>query len=224
MVGFNLSKVAAKDGTKNYNKMLEDQNKKMGIAREEDSKNINLSLIKKDQDSTLTLEKQMESTREGSDTLKVTEKAINEEKKVYNERRIQNPENVMAINIAAEAHDLKHQEAYKAAENKEKQDTEFWDKYIGQELEGEKTTVDKNVSKTQLANAPERFKGLDTAVDKVVEYKVPNLVESSLKDADAMLFHIYAAAHKENRDLNDTEKQMVVDINSYKNRTLFESK
>jgi hypothetical protein len=224
MSGFNLSKVAAKDGTKNYNKMLEDQNKEMGIAREEDSKNINLSLAKKDQDATATLEKQMDSNRDGKDTLKVTEKAINEENKVYNERRIESPENVMAINIAAEAHDLKHQDAYKAAENKEKQDTEFWDKYIGQEIEGEKTTVDRNVPKTQLADAPERFKGLDTDVDKVIKYKVPDLVKASLRDADAMLFHIYASAKQENRDVNNKEKQMIIDINSFKNRTLFESK
>jgi len=222
MTKFNLSKMAQKKGFKNYNTMLEENNEKMGFTTEGDSKNINLSLPVKDQVAIDTLEKQIDANRDGKDSLKVTEKAINENEKVYNDRRVSNPEGISSINLASEAYDIKHNEAYKKAEDKEKNETEFWDKYLGTEIQGEKTTVHNNVTKTQLENAPDRFKGLDTDVNKVINYKVPKMVQASLRDADAMLFHIYASARKENRELSAQEKQMVIDINSGKDRYLRE--
>ena len=43
---------------------------------------------------------------------------------------------------------------------------------------------------------------------------------SAIKDADAMLFHIYRTAVQEGRELTDQEKQVVTDINSGKVRLL----
>ena len=42
----------------------------------------------------------------------------------------------------------------------------------------------------------------------------------SIKDADAMLFHIYATAVKDGRNLNKNEEQQVVDINAGKTRLI----
>jgi len=43
---------------------------------------------------------------------------------------------------------------------------------------------------------------------------------SAIKDADAMLFHLYKVAAQEGRELSEPEKQIVADINSVKARIL----
>ena len=65
-------------------------------------------------------------------------------------------------------------------------------------------------STSQLPNNPNRFKG----------DKVNKMVMASIKDADAMLFHIYATAAKSRRNINNEEKQQIVDINSGKMRLM----
>ena len=46
------------------------------------------------------------------------------------------------------------------------------------------------------------------------------MVMAQLKDADAMLFHIFATAKKEKRDLDEEEKQQVTDIEAGKSHIL----
>jgi len=119
---------------------------------------------------------------------------------------------VMDINIESQDYDNKKTEAFKGAEGKK--DTAFWDKYVGVQLEGEgqPTKIKNNIpsSASQLQNQPNRFKGKN--VDK--------MVMASVKDADAMLFHIYATAEKLGRKLTTNEEQQVVDINAGKMRIL----
>jgi hypothetical protein len=119
---------------------------------------------------------------------------------------------VSPINAKTEEFTQKHEEDFKKAQKNSKNDTEFWDKYVGVQLEekGRPIKVDNNVpsSGSQLQNNPDRFKGED----------ITKMVMASLKDADAMLFHIYAKASKEGRELSEDENQQINDICSGKIR------
>ena len=208
---FNLSKTAADKRYKSYDKMLSGNNTEHGIETV-DSSTTEYRLSRKNKDNTVPFEKQIDAVRKGKDNLMVAEKALNTEPKVFLDKRNEEWDtSVMPINLETEKHHQKHVEAFKDAEKNDKE-TLFWDKYVGKQILREVTKVDKNVSETQLENAPERFKNLEDATD--VEIK--KMVSASLKDADAVLFHIYATDNKEDRDLNDKEKQIVVDINSGK--------
>lgn len=216
---FNLKKVAKKTGFKNYNKMLEDQSNERGWTAPKESKNVNLSLDTKDKDNTIPYEKQIETNRKGKDTLKITEKALDTEPKVYLDKRLDKKRgNVMDINLATEVHNQKFLKAFEAMEDKDKRDTLFWDKYVGVQLLGdesiERTKVDNNISNSQLENCPDRFTSLgkDTTVFDVLDKDVKKMVTASIKDADAMLFHIYRSAAVQDRKLTGTEQQMVNDI------------
>lgn len=211
MVKFNLSKTAAKSGFKNYNKMLEDNILVPGgdIA----NKNINLSLDVKGNDSTVPFEVQLESSREGSDNLIIAEKALDSSKKVFNNKRLDQTGDVMPINLETIKHEQKKEKAYKDATTSNS-DTAFWDKYLNVSVGDSK--VDVNVPNSQLQNISDRF---DTIEDST-KAKYDKMVYASLKDADAMLFHIYAKAAEEKRKLNEIESQQIIDINSGKMRLL----
>jgi hypothetical protein len=209
MTKFNLSKTAAKSGVKNYSKMLEDN--VLVPAGDVPEKNINLSLPVKENDTTVPYEAQLEASRDGKDNLATAEKALDENPKVYNDRRLDQTGDVMPINLETIKHEQKKEEAFKNATTSDS-DTAFWDKYLNVSV-GE-TKVDVNVPNSQLQNVSERFDKIDDAT----EAKYDKMVYASLKDADAMLFHIYATAA--GRELTDIEKQQVVDINSGKARLL----
>lgn len=83
---------------------------------------------------------------------------------------------------------------------------------MGVQLEGKMKNIDGNIpaSASQLQNISDRFKG----------DKIDKMVMASVKDADAMLFHIYATVAKENRKLTTQEHQQITDINSGKIRLL----
>jgi len=227
MAKFNLKKNAKKTGFKNYNKMLEDQSDERGWTAPTESKNVNLSLDTKKKDNTIPLEKQIDTNREGTDTLKVTEKALDTEPKVYRDKRLDKERsNVMDINLATEANCQKFLKAYEAMEDKDKRDTLFWDKYVGVQLLGkesvERTKVDNNVPKSQLENSPDRFTsmGKDTTVFDVLDKDVKKMVTASIKDADAMLFHIYKTANVQGRKLTSVEQEMINDIETSKMKVL----
>jgi len=210
MKKFNLSKTAAKSGFKNYNKMLEDN--VLVPTGDVTEKNINLSLTVKDKDNTIPYEKQLEAARDGKDNLIVTEKALDTNPKVYNNKRLDQTGDIMPINLETIKHEQKKEEAYKKATTDS--DTTFWDKYLNVSV-GE-TKVDANVSDSQLQNVSDRFDKIDDASDA----KYDKMIYASLQDADAMLFHIYATSEKEGRGLTSIEKQQVNDINSGKARLL----
>jgi predicted nucleic acid-binding protein len=210
MSKYNLSKEAKKSGFKNYNKMIEDN--VLVPAGDIAEKNINISLETKDKDNTVPYEVQLEASRDGKDNLIIAEKALNENEKVYNEKRLDQTGDVMPINLETIKHEQKKEEVYRKAATDG--DTAFWDKYLNVSV-GE-TKVDVNVPISQLHNVSDRFNKIDDATDA----KYDKMVYASLKDADAMLFHIYATAS--GRDLTVEEKQQVVDINSGKARLLME--
>lgn len=210
MAKFNLSKTAAKSGFKNYSKMLEDNVLVPAVDIAE--KNINLSLPVKDKDNTIPYEVQLEASRKGKDNYATAEKALDENPKLYNDRRLDQTGDVMPINLETIKHEQTKEEVFrKAAMDK---DTSFWDKYLNVSV-GE-TKVDVNVPSSQLQNVSERFNKIDDAT----EAKYDKMVYASLKDADAMLFHIYATVEKASRELTAIESQQIIDINSGKARIL----
>jgi len=212
MTTFNLSKTAAKTGFKNYNKMLEDN--VLVPAGDVAEKNINLSLPVKNKDNTVPMEVQLEASRDGKDNYATAEKALDENPKLYNDRRLDETGDVMPINLETIKHEQKKEEVYRKATVANDKDTAFWDKHVNISV-GE-TKVPVNVPKSQLENAPDRFNKIDDAT----KAKYDKMVYASLKDADAMLFHIYASAAKGKRDLTEKESQQVIDINSNKARVL----
>lgn len=220
MPKFNMTKFAKVTGYKNYNRMLEELREDQDLSSETADRNINLSMPIKDADNTVPFEKQLEAARKDENTLIITEKSLNDAPKLFLDRRIEEGDtDIMPINLVSESYDQAKTKAFKEAEENDKMDTTFWDKYIGVQLEEEKTKVDNNVKNTQLENDPERFsaKKEPETIDQA-EYN--KIVEAKLKDADAMLFHIYAQASLQKRDLTTGEQQMVRDINIGKSHIL----
>ena len=161
----------------------------------------------KNKDNTVPFNQQLEASRKNE-----TEVAINEagmDDKIVDFKSTDKKQ-VMDINIESRKYIDEQADAYKKAENASKADTEFWDKYVGVQLEGTMKKIDNNIpgSASQLQNAPNRFKG----------EKIDKMVMASIKDADAMLFHIFATVSKESRSPTEEEQQQVIDINSGKIR------
>jgi hypothetical protein len=219
MKKFNFKKRASSEDYVIADKMLDKNRKDMNLSNNQQgvvNKNINLSLPIKEKDNTIPMDKQIGDTDVGLKRQDNTEFSITEAGMSKEEVDFQSKEKkqVTDINEKTEEYNQKHLEEFKKAENDSKKDTSFWDKYVGVQLEGEgmPTKVDNNVpaSASQLPNNPERFEGKE----------IKKMVMASLKDADAMLFNIYANAHKENRAVKEEEKQQIIDINSSKIRLI----
>jgi len=212
MKSFNLKKNAAKNDYTTHNKMLEERNKEMGLSPPDVNTEVNLkNNNRKDKDNTLLYEGQMDEVRKGTKPI-ITEGGLETGEKVYNDKRLDvwdTPINHVT-NVVSEKADQEKLKAFKEAENEDKRDTSFWDKYVGVQLDGKATKIVNNVQKSQLPNHPDRFNG-----DQIDE-----MVMASLKDADAMLFHIYATANEQNRDLDKNEIKTIANINEGKKEIL----
>ncbi len=211
MEKFNLKKIASEKIPVISDKAIQKNREDMNLCNEAQGvvgKNINLSLPTKKKDNTVPFNAQLDDFRKKDVSYGITETKMNKKEVSFGEKT----EGIMPINIETEKFHQEKLKKYKKAEEKTKKDTDFWDKYVGLQMEGPTTTVNKNIPKStsQLPNNPERFK--DKNIDK--------MVMASLKDADAMLLHIYASAFSENRELTEKEKQQIVDINSGKMRLL----
>ena len=211
MKSFNLHKNASTKEPVIQEKMLKEQRENMEMCTESqkvDGKNINLSLPTKDKNNIIPFNVQLASARKEKDENQIIEAKMNQKETKENDKKMQ----ITTINEESQKYDTKKEKAYKKAEDKDKNNTSFWDKYVGQQIEGEKTTVHKNVPPkgSQLPNNPERFKGKN----------IKKQIMASLKDADAMLFHIYAQAAKDNRNITENEAQQIIDINSGKMRIM----
>jgi hypothetical protein len=212
MKKFNLRKRASADSVIS-DKAIQEIRENMGHSVSQQGfaeKNINLSLPVKNKDNTIPFNVQLNAARKNAESApSITEYHMEDKEVDFNSKdKVQ----VMDINVESQEYDNKKTEAFKKAEGKK--DTAFWDKYVGVQLEGEgqPTKIKDNIpaSASQLQNRPERFKGKN--VDK--------MVMASIKDADAMLFHIYATATQAARKLTTEEKQQVTDINAGKMRIL----
>ncbi len=161
-------------------------------------------------DNTVPFNVQLDAERKNSETEPSITEADMDQKEV--DFKSKDKKQVMDINVETQKYDTKKIKALKAAEGKK--DTAFWDKYVGVQLEGtgQPTKIKDNIpaSASQLPNNPDRFKG----------EKVNKMVMASIKDADAMLFHIYATVAKAGRNINKQEKQQITDINAGKMRIM----
>jgi len=213
MKKFNLRKEASSKDFIISDKSLQKNREEMELSSDKQevvNKNINSSLPIKNKDNTIPFEKQMEAARKDKKDVSIIEADMRDKEVSVGEKT----EGVMPINLKTQEYVEKHTDEFKKAEEETKRDTAFWDKYVGMQLEGPgfPTKIDKNVplSASQLENQSDRFK----------EDKTKQMIMASLKDADAMLFHIFATASKEQRNLNDKEKQQITDINAGKTRLL----
>jgi len=213
MKKFNLRKKASAESFVISDKAIQENREKMGQSVDQQDvvgKNINLSLPIKNKDNTVPFNVQLEAARKNTEAEPSITEARMDQKEV--DFKSKDKKQVMDINVDSQKYDNKKTEAFKSVEGKK--DTDFWDKYVGVQLEGEgqPTKVKNNIpgSSSQLQNQPERFKGKN--VDK--------MVMAAVKDADAMLFHIYATAAKSGRGLTSDEEQQIIDINAGKIKIL----
>lgn len=210
MTKFNLRKKASTGDFTISDKGLDKNRKDMNLSNEQQGvveKNINLSLPVKNKDNTVPFNVQLEASRKNDEKVAITESGMDDK---ITDFKATDKKQIMDINVESRKYIDEQADAYKKSENSSKSDTEFWDKYVGVQLEGNMKKIDNNIpgSASQLQNAPGRFKG----------EKINKMVMASMKDADAMLFHIYATVSKENRNLTKEEQQQIVDINSGKIR------
>lgn len=209
---FNFSKKASTANVVISDKGLDENRKDMNLSNEQQgvvSKNINLSLPIKNKDNTVPFNQQLEASRKKEKEVAITEAKMDDK---ITDFKATDKKQVMDINMETRKYIDEQEDAYKKAENASKSDTTFWDKYVGIQLEGNMKKVDGNLpgSASQLQNISDRFKG----------EKINKMVMASIKDADAMLFHIYATVSKENRELTVEEQQQIADIHSGKVRLL----
>jgi hypothetical protein len=235
MKKFNFSKQAKREESEGFeiaDKMLGTVIGGNADSSDVPEKNINASLPIKDKDNTVPFEKQLEAERKEAKSEMVTDKALDKSPKVYNDKRSDEWDTkVLPVNLVSESYDQKHAEAFAADSKTAKDDyTKFWDKYVGVQMEGEITKIDVNVpeSGSQLQNSPDRFKFKDENVVKEigsgdVEGIATKMVTASLKDADALLFDVYAKAFSEKRELTKEENQKIGDINNCKLAALTQS-
>ena len=92
-------------------------------------------------------------------------------------------------------------------------DTKFWDKTFGKE-------ESIALAPSQLHNHPDRV-GKLTPENVANDPQLKEMVIASLKDADAMLFHIYHTAAINKRELNTVEQSLVDGISQDKVKIAF---
>lgn len=200
------------------------------------------AMLEKDRRKTkeVTHEARLDEARKNAKAAeKVTEGSLEDaESSLFPHRQFKDGEDnyqVSPIDALAHANDRKFRDAFSKA-NKGA-DTAFWDKYVGDQLDGPVTKVPANVPSigSQLPNSPERFGKLDNLpLDPKAQVNRKNfspaldikpmhgfagnekalkMAMSSLKDADGLLFGIYFKAAQENRTLSKDEKDLVNGIN-----------
>jgi hypothetical protein len=108
--------------------------------------------------------------------------------------------NGLPINDLAEARDQEKIRAFKDAETIDG-DTSFWDKTFSD-------VKPLKAAPSQLHNAQDRVSKL-TPENVADDPKLKEMVMASLKDADAMLYHIYSVAARQSRELNKDEAALV---------------
>lgn len=224
MAKFNLKKQAKKnDSVEPYPKRLSSQNDDRDHTVDSESKietiQGKLSENRKDEKDTATYESRMSEARSGSPD-NVSENQIDTSKSYCPHRQHDNLRPAIKPNdLLAESYD----QAYyaKFADKDEAQNTEFWDKEIGVQLSGEKTTIVGQVtgSGSQLQNHPDRFKatkerdivdGIDPAEsDSAVKDDNKMVMASSLQKLDQQIFQLFYTASSSNRDLTGEENDRI---------------
>ena len=230
-MAFNLKRQAQTE-SKHYDEYLEDNRKELGNEANKEPGNIDYELqqVQKSHKKVPTdqiTQEQLSDKRAGTND-GVLEKALNENPDLYNKKRTDKAyaTTVKANDLVSESYDQKIRGEFVKAEDAQDRDTSFWDDYVGDQRIGEKQTIINNVQKSQLENHKDRFDGLDktmaTDEDQSVNRGRIDTPDKFYKmvTADSMLFHIYATAASQGRDVNEEEAQKINDINSGKARVL----
>lgn len=237
-MAFNLSKISSKQSeVKSYEAQLRESNSYHGLHAESNPGSIDYQLKEKghkNADNLIPFEKQMENARAKKINSGNTEKSLNDNEKLFLDRRIDktNKTTVKPLDLLAEAYEQVRNNAFA---KKNKSGKAFQNKNPGEQMIGEKTKIVGNSQNSQLANNKDRFEGLSEtqpihtdhnknadAMKKEDNIKPMSSAKETIKEADAMLFHLFAKAASEGRGLTYTESQMVVDINSRKAKILSE--
>ncbi len=212
----NIIKKRAKANSPVINdKGVQENRENMNLSNEQQGvvgKNINLSLPIKDKDSSVPFNQQLESSRRNDKSFSIIEGQMDKREVNVNSK---GKKQVADINIESRKYMDEQSKKYKDAESATDSNTEFWDKYVGVQMEEDTKKIDNNVppSASQLPNSAWRFE----------EGGPKRMVMASLRDADAMLFHLYATAASEKRNFNEEERQQIIDINSSKMRIIAEA-
>jgi len=230
-----LQKKADFSWNKHYEQMLRENDKDHGQPIRDASGITDWQLQQhghKEQDSSSHYNKQLGEERKGTNEA-VVEKAFDKNPKLYNLHRNDKAwdSKVTAVDRMDEAYYQEKMKAWSEAQKGQDWDTSFWDKYVGNQMQGPTTKITDNVQKSQLQNHPDRFVGLDKEMPIMDRYQDSEkvwgkaedfykMVEASLKNSDAILFTIHAKAAIEDRELTEKEQQMVTDVNSAKVRLL----
>lgn len=175
----------------------------------------------KDKDNTVPFNAQLAKERSG--TVEAVTDAQLDGEKLYNDKRDDRTHGQpsLAQNLVHEAFHKDKVDAYREAQRDQERDTSFWDKNVGEQMIGPKTTIVKNKQESQLANHPDRFESLSHDLKTEPKSLVyAEEIASALKQADAMQFQIFATAAKMGRSLTDDEQQKISDINSGKARLI----
>lgn len=233
---FNLSKSAANsDAPKPYEKYLLDSNEGHGLKADPNPGNLDYLLtrkVHKNKDASVPFNKQLADARKGTNN-GILEKALNDNPTLFQERRSDKAYagNVSGNNLLVESYDQRREAAFEAARKGGPKTTDIAAEKVDEQYIGEPTKIVGNTQGSQLENQPDRFKNLESTQpnneDQEENRKTLNksdnfdeMVTAALKQADAMLFTIYARAAYEGRDLSSNENQMISDINSAKARVM----
>jgi len=213
---FNLKKHSQ---VKVYDKMLQDINKKDGneITVGPGSYEYLLKDVRKDPSGDKNYEKLLMENHANNDVQVITDKALdNRDGKTYIPMRDEKPVPIMDYAKEFEKDEFKQ---YKDGQDNMKDlDTAFWDKFVGEQLvDREPIKIVGNEQSSQLLenyDSREDFRKATPSMKKSAE------LLNTIKDADALLYHIYRLATMESRETTEQEKQIINDVNSAKVRLL----
>jgi hypothetical protein len=221
---FNLKKAQSEyESPQNNEGRLEGTIERENSLKSGDHGNVDWLLrdVRKDDAPTGTIEFNLKKVREANKTpTRLTENQLDESETSEGQvpHRVKGIDDIQmkpldALNAAQEAEQVR---AFNERGAKTTS-TDFWDKYVGTQMDGTPTKVPVQVpcEGNQLQNDFDRLKSL-TPEQMGKHDKVRKMVMASMRDADAMLFYVYHRAAVENRNLNDEEKVIVTHISEDK--------
>ena len=115
-----------------------------------------------------------------------------------------------------------YQKKYKEANDKDKLDTMFWDKYVGVQLDADQITkITGNGQHSQLVSNYSSREEFLKSNPEIAKKAIKQASIDTLQDADALIYHVYRTVTEEGREeLNEKEKNIVNDINGSKIRII----
>ncbi len=220
---FNLKKnLNKKSQVVIHEKMLNKNRSDRDAKANDDTGNIDWLLkdIRKNSKDNTIQEKRLDKEHTKENDNPILEGKLNTAKNTLNKLRIDEKDTVPVMDID-KSYDIKMDKIFHdASEKVEAKDTALWDKYIGVQLSGKKTTIIENNQPSQLLSNFDSREEMNKTNSPI---KKASVLEQ-IKDADAMLYFIYRTAAGQERELTEEEKQQITDINSGKIRLLAQTK